>query len=300
MNKKTSLIGKIKPYLYLLPSTIIILVMLGFPIGYNIGISFFKWTLMSVNKPFDGLNNYISVIKDYNFINLVAITLVWTILGVLLQMVVGISMALFAEHLHHGQKYMRTIMLLPWIIPGVVTALMWKWLLQADIGVINDVLLQSGIIHKNILFLADPHYALITLILVNTWKAAPFWFLMITAGLQGKPVDQIESATIDGASYFLILRKIILPYLTPIIASTGVLTTIWTLNYFDLIWTTTGGGPMNATSTLPVYTYRLAFEFSDFGRSAALAVVSLIIVIIVCIPYLRQMFSNLKEEGVLS
>lgn len=300
MKSSKSLKKKITPYLYLLPSSIIMLVMLGFPIVYNIGISFFKWSLMDVGKPFAGFKNYINVIKNNDFINIIIITLIWTVAGVLLQMIIGIGMALFVEQLNRSQKYMRTIMILPWIIPGVVTALMWKWLLEAEIGVVNYLLLSTGIIHTNILFLADPHFALITLILVNTWKAAPFWFLMITAGLQNKPVDQIESATLDGAGYFSILKHVVLPHLSPVIASTGVLTTIWTLNYFDLIWTTTKGGPMNATSTLPVYTYRLAFEQSNFGQSAAMAVMTLIIVSIACIPYLRQMFSNLKEEGILS
>jgi multiple sugar transport system permease protein len=122
---------------------------------------------------------------------------------------------------------------------------------------------------------------------------------MITAALQDKPLEQIESALLDGARYRHILIRVILPYLSPVIAATGALSTIWTLNYFDLIWTTTKGGPMDSTSTLPIYTYRLAFEFNDFGRAAALAVISLIIISLVCIPYVKSIFKNLQEEGVL-
>ena len=287
------------PYMYLVPSTVIMAVMLGFPIVYNIVISFFDWTLMNKDKTFNGFANYINVLSDDKFLKILGITIIWTLLGVILQMGIGIGMALFTDSITRGKKYLRTIMLIPWIIPGVVTALMWRWMMQADVGIINAVIKQLGMSDKNILFLSDTSIVLIVLVLINTWKAAPFWFLMITASLQNKPTDQIEAALIDRAKYRHILRYVIMPHLAPTIASTGILTTIWTLNYFDLIWVTTKGGPMNATSTLPVYTYRMAFEFNDFGGSAAVAVISLVLVSLICIPYVRKMFQNLKYEGVL-
>ena len=297
--KKASVLSRLEPYLYMLPSGLIMLLMLGYPIGYNIGISFFDWTLKRQDKVFNGLTNYIKVLSDPKFMLIVRNTLVWTILGVLLQMLVGIGLALFVDNMRRGKKYMRTIALLPWLIPGVVTALTWKWMMQADVGIINYFLKSTGLAAKNVLFLSDPKLAIFTLIFVNLWKAAPFWFLMITAGLQSKPKDQMESATLDGARYPSILRHVLLPHLSPVITSTGVLTTIWTLNYFDLIWATTKGGPMDATSTMPIYTYRLAFEFNNFGRSAAMAVVSLVLVSLVCIPYIKKMLADLREGGTL-
>lgn len=286
-------------YSYLLPSALIMMLVLGYPIVYNLIISFFRWTLRSPEKPFIGFANYIAVLGGEKFLIILWNTIVWTVAGVFLQMVIGIALALFVNDLVQGKKFMRTIVLIPWLIPGVVTALMWKWMMQADVGIINYLLIRSGITGHNVLFLSNPALALPSLIFVNLWKAVPFWFLMITAALQDKPQEQIESATLDGARYHHVLRFIILPHLSPVIASTGVLTTIWTLNYFDLIWATTKGGPMDSTSTLPIYTYRLAFEFNDFGRAAALAVISLFIVSAVCIPYTRRIFTNLREEGAL-
>jgi multiple sugar transport system permease protein len=299
MKKRQSFIQRIEPFLYLIPASLIMLLMLGYPIVYNLVISFFRWTLKRPDKVFIGLTNYINVLGDEKFLFILRNTLVWTGVGVLLQMTIGITMALFTDNLVRGKKYMRTIILLPWLIPGVITALVWKWMMQADVGILNNTLMRLGLTGKNILFLSNPSLALVSTIFINLWKAVPFWFLMITAALQGKPLDQIESATLDGARYPHILYYIILPHLSPVIASTGVLTTIWTLNYFDIIWATTKGGPADATSTLPVYIYRLAFEFNDFGRSAALAMISLIIVALVCIPYIKKMFGNLREEGVL-
>lgn len=290
---------KVLPYLYLLPSSIIMLVMLSYPIVYDFGVSFCKWTLMSSQKTFNGLDNYIKILKDSKFLTIVSTTVIWTVVGVVLQMLLGIALALFVDRMRRGRQALRTVLLIPWVIPGVVTALIWKWMLQADIGIVNYVLMQLHLTGKSILFLSDSHIALFTLILVNVWKATPFWFLMMTARLQNKPTDQMEAAIIDGAGSYQVFRYVLLPHLSPTIASTGVLTTIWTLNYFDLIWVVTKGGPADATSTLPVYTYRLAFEFNDFGRSAAMAVISFLLVSIVCIPYIKKMFQNLKEEDAL-
>lgn len=286
-------------YLYLLPASIIMAVMLGFPVVYNIGMSFYEWTLQDSEKKFAGFTNYVEIMADNKLLSIIIITVIWTVLGILLQMILGIGLALFIEELTKGKKVMRTILLIPWIIPGVISALMWKWMLQADVGIINYILMELNITDQNILFLSDVNITLFVLILINVWKATPFWFLMITASLQNKPMDQIEAAIMDGAKYRHILTHVILPYLSPVIASTGVLTTIWTLNYFDLIWVTTKGGPMDSTSTLPVYTYRLAFEFNDLGKSASMAVISLLIVSIVCIPYVRKMFKDMKEEGMM-
>ncbi|MDR2889849.1 MAG: sugar ABC transporter permease [Lachnospiraceae bacterium] len=299
MKKSSKAFRRIEPYLYLLPSSLLIVFMLGYPISYNIIISFFDWTLKNSEKTFNGLDNYIKILTDDKFFPILQNTLVWTILGVLLQMVVGIGLALVVDHMTRGKKYLRTIALIPWLIPGVVTALTWKWMLLSDIGIINFFLKLIGVTDANVLFMSDPKIALFTLIFVNLWKASPFWFLMITAGLQNKPIDQIESAKLEGAKSYHVLRHVILPHLSPVITSTGILTTIWTLNYFDLIWVTTKGGPMDATTTLPIYTYRMAFEFNNFGGSAALAVISLILVSLVCIPYLKKMFGDLKEQGVL-
>ncbi len=284
---------------YLMPSAILMAVMLGFPIVYNFALSFFQWTIRDPSHPFTGLDNYINILANGDFVDILVNTLFWTVAGVLLQMLLGIGLAMFVDSLVRGKKYMRVMLLIPWIIPGVVTALMWKWMLQSDVGLINYALMELEITQSNTLFLSDPHIALFSLILVNTWKAVPFWFLMITAGLQTKPEDQIEAARLDGANSLQVFANITLPHLSPVIASTGVLTVIWTLNYFDLIWVMTKGGPMNATTTLPIYIYRQAFEFNDFGASAALAVVSLVIMAAITIPYMKKMFDNLSQEGAL-
>lgn len=281
------------PYLFIAPISLLMAGLLVYPIGYNMVISFFNWDLRQPEIPFYGLRNYIEIFTSNFFPRVLLNTLIWSGGGVLLQFMIGLATALFIDTLGKTRRLMQTIMLLPSVIPGVVIALVFLWMLQSDLGIVNHVLWDLGIIDENVLWFGDERFALTTVIGINTWKACRFWFLMLIAGLQNLPQDQVESARIDGARYPSILRHIILPHLAPIIAATGVITTIWTLNRFDLIWVTTKGGPLTATSTLPIYTYRLAFEFFDFGQSAALAVVSLFVILIVASPYLRSTMKTL-------
>ena len=284
---------------YLTPAIVLMAVMLGFPIVYNIVISFMHWTIRDPSRPFVGFENYANVLTNESFMEILGNTLVWTVVGVFAQMVIGIALAVFVDNLTRGKKYMRIVMLIPWVIPGVVTAFMWRWLMQSDLGLINNTLQLIGLTSSNIRFLSDKDIALTSLIIAHTWKAVPFWFLMITAGLQTKPEEQIEAARLDGAGSWKVFWNVILPDLSPVIASTGVLTTIWTLNYFDLIWVMTAGGPGISTTTLPIYIYQLAFRFNNFGEAAACAVITFIIVGIISAPYMRRMFKNLKSEGVV-
>ncbi|MFF2483111.1 carbohydrate ABC transporter permease [Paenibacillus sp. NPDC058071] len=288
------LIRKFIPYFYLLPSLIVIVSLLAYPLIYNFYVSFHRWQLSRPDKPFIGFDNFSAVISDDIFKKVLLTTIIWTVCGVVLQMAVGLLAALYVDERRRTKGLLRSVMLLPWVLPGVVTALMWSWMLQSDMGIVNDILSYLHLIDKDISWLG-PDKALGTLVFVNTWKAFPFWFLMLLAALQDIPDDQLEAARIDGARWFSIVRYIKVPHLMPIIGATGVITTIWTLNYFDLIWVTTKGGPMDATSTLPIYTYRLAFEFFDFGKSSAMALISLVIIGIICSPYMRAMLKSVKE-----
>jgi len=283
------------PYLYLLPSLVIIISLLTYPLLYNLYVSVHRWQLSRPDKPFIGLDNFTAIVKDDIFQTVLWTTVSWTLIGVLLQMAIGLISALYVDERRRSKGALRSLLLLPWVLPGVVTALMWSWMLQSDMGIINELLKTFHITSENISWLGSDHMALGTLIFVNTWKAFPFWFLMLLAGLQDIPNEQVEAARIDGARWFGIVRYIKIPHLKPIIGATGVITTIWTLNYFDLIWVTTKGGPMDSTSTLPIYTYRLAFEFFDFGKSSAMALISLVIIGIVCLPYMRAMLKSIKE-----
>ncbi|BBI31304.1 carbohydrate ABC transporter permease [Cohnella abietis] len=288
------LFRKTVPYLYLMPSLLIIVSLLAYPLVYNLYVSLHRWRLSRPDKPFIGLDNFKSVLTDDVFMGVMGTTILWTVIGVALQMTIGMLSALYVDERRRSKGVLRSLLLLPWVLPGVVTALMWSWMLQSDMGIVNVILQFFHLTDHDISWLGSD-MALWTLILVNTWKAFPFWFLMLLAGLQDIPNDQIEAAKIDGARWFNVVRYIKIPHLMPMIGATGVITTIWTLNYFDLIWVTTKGGPVDATSTLPIYTYRLAFEFFDFGKSSAMALISLVLIGVICSPYMRAMLKSIRE-----
>jgi multiple sugar transport system permease protein len=288
---------KAEPYFYILPASIMIIVFLGYPLVYNIGISFFRWQLAFPDHSFTGLRNYTRILTSGVFGRVLLNTAVWTVGGVCLQMVVGILLAVMVDGMRRwSSRLMQSLILLPWIIPGVVTSVIWMCMLQSDLGVVSYLINSLGGMDRSVLWFSDTRLALISVMIVNTWKAMPFWFLMITAALMDVPRDQVEAARIDGAGRFSVFRHVVLQHLKPVIAATATLTTIWTFNSFDIIWTITRGGPLNATATLPVSTYLLGFSANNFGQASAMAVISVLIVAVVCAPYIRALYRKVRDS----
>jgi multiple sugar transport system permease protein len=288
---------KAEPYIFILPAAVMILLFLGYPLVYNIGISFFRWQLAFADHSFQGFRNYARILSGNVFGRVVLNTALWTVGGVCLQMVVGILLAMMVDGMRRGpSRVMQTVVLLPWIIPGVVTSVIWMCMLQSDLGVVSYLINALGGTDRSVLWFSDMRLSLFSVIMVNTWKAMPFWFLMITAALMDVPRDQVESARIDGAGHLAVFRHVVFQHLKPVIAATATLTTIWTFNSFDIIWTITRGGPLNATATLPVYTYILGFSTNNFGQASAMAMISVLIVAVVCAPYIRALYRKVRES----
>ena len=284
--------GKLEPYLLILPAALFFLLVIAFPLGYNLAISFLNWNASSRVKTLIWFKNYSDILGSNTFLTVLTNTVVWTVCGVAAQLLIGLLLAVLVNGVRRGQGALRSVFMLPWILPGVVVSLIWSWMLQSDLGIINGLLRQTGLIDKPILWLGDKNMALFTVIAVNTWKAFPFWFITLLAGLQNVPGDQLEAAMIDGANGFNLFVHIKVPHLMPVISTTGVMTTMWTLNYFDLIYIMTNGGPGWATSTFPIYTYILAFQNYKYGKSAAMAILSLLLMAVLCIPYVRTVLRS--------
>ncbi len=291
--------NNLTPYIFIFPALALISFIVVFPISNCFFISLLKWDLRYISRTFIGLENYKNILFSENFLKVLITTVIWTVVGVSLQMIIGLILANFVQRKKHGAKVLQVLFLLPWVIPGIVVSIIWSWMLQADLGIINNVLMQIGLIKEPILWLSDKKLALGSVIAVNTWKAFPFWFLMLYAGLLSLPSELLEAAKIDGANELQLFWYIKIPHLMPVIAATGVVTTIWTLNYFDLIYVMTRGGPGTSTSTLPIYTYRLGFQFFKFGESAAMAIISLVVIVLLCIPYIKMMMPSLGKKGTL-
>jgi multiple sugar transport system permease protein len=259
---------------------------------YAIRLSFFKVSL-DFSQTFIGIKNFTDAFKDPYFVNSVKITFIYTIASVLISLFIGIFIGMIVALILNtnwikGTRLLNLIFLIPWTISYVATGATWKWILNAQYGVFNVLLRQLGLITANISFFGSLDLALPAVIFVNVWKNMPFAVVMILAGLQSIPEDQVEAALVDGASAFQVFMNIKLPNLRNVLSVTTVLLTIWIFVQFDLTQVLTdGGGPGHATELLSNLIYRVSFNYYQFGYGSAIAVLMLIIVLILTVVYMQ-------------
>jgi multiple sugar transport system permease protein len=265
------------------PSYLIFLAIMAFPAIWNVGISFFSVSYGS--DKFVGLSNYGHIFTSSQFYSSLWLTLYWTASVFVGQFLLGLLLALFFNRRLWVGKFLKPLMIIPWAVPGIVAATAWSFMYSQD-GLIDQILKPLfGIAPA---WLASPTLAMPAVIVAGIWKGAPFYFLMILAGLQSIPHELVEAAQVDGASRLRILVSVEMPYISNVLAVTSVLGLIWTANYFDGIYLMTQGGPINATMTLPIWIYNTAFTDFNLSEASALSVILLIIVLVLTIPALRQ------------
>lgn len=275
-------------YLYLLPVVVVLGGTVLVPIIKAIQMSLYNNVLI---RPQDyryvGLANYGRLLHDDTFWLSLWNSFQWVFGSVSLQFLGGLAAALLLHQSFRGRALLRTVTLLPWIIPGVVVALIWEFLYQPNYGAINDLASRLGLMTDKVAWLSDPALAMPAVIATNVWRGVPFFAVMLLAGLQAIPDDLYEAARVDGASVLQRFVHITLPMLRPIIVVATATRIIWTFNYADLIFVMTGGGPANATQITSTYTLLQAYSNLDFGYAATLSVVLLVIMLAFTIVYLR-------------
>ena len=275
-------------YSYLVPAALCMLATVVVPIVLAIKMSLYADVLY---KPQDyrfiGLGNYLRLVQDPVFWLTLKNSVVWVFGSVILQFVFGFAAALLLQNAFRGRALVRTLTLLPWIIPGVVVGLIWEWLYQPNYGVINDLLIRAGWMHERIAWLSSTDTAMAAVVFTNVWRGIPFFAIMLLAGLQSVPDELYEAAHVDGAGVLARFWHITLPLLRPIIVVATATRIIWTFNYADLIFVMTGGGPANATQITSTYTLVQAYSSLDFGYAGALSVVLLLVMLVFTALYLR-------------
>ena len=284
MRARTLLTG----YAYLVPAALCLLATVVVPIAKAIQMSLYNDVLF---KPQDyrfiGLANYMRLAQDPVFWLTLWNSFVWVFGSVVLQFVAGFAAALLLHQAFTGRAVVRTVVLLPWIIPGVVVGLIWEWLYQPNYGVINDLLINAGWLHDRVAWLSNPDLAMAAVVFTNVWRGIPFFAIMLLAGLQAVPEELYEAARIDGAGVLDRFWHVTLPLMRPIIVVATATRIIWTFNYADLIFVMTSGGPANATQITSTYTLLQAYSNLDFGYAAALSVVLLLVMLAFTAAYLR-------------
>lgn len=251
-------------------------------------LSFQNYTVFTFNRiEFIGFDNYIEIFEDPVFPEIVKNTIFWILFSVLFQFLLGFFLALLMWKPFRGRGIYSGLVFYPWALSGFAIGLVWSWLLNGQFGVVNDLLMKLHIIRHNINFLSDPKKALFSVILVNVWYGIPFFAIMILAALQSIPRSLLESADIDGASGITKLFKIIIPYIKPTIVNTILLRIIWVMNFPDIIYGMTRGGPADSTNILSVYMINIAYYESNFSKSSAVGVIILSILFIYTTFYLK-------------
>lgn len=274
------------PYLLVLPLLLLLGLVMVYPILYEINLSLRQEVLYLPQTPFVGWANYGHVLGSSQFWASIQTTLVWTIGCLVFQFALGMGLALIFNQNLPGSRFCRALFLAPWVMPGVVVAVIWQWIYQPIFGILNTALTAVGLpTHQ---WLSDPSTVLPAVILVNIWKGFPFWMTMLTAALQTIPRDLYEAATVDGAGGWARFRFITIPSIKAVLVITTVLAFIWTFNYLDLVYVLTGGGPANMTQIFPIYIYQTAFDSQQLGLAAAASMILFVAMSLVMIVYLRM------------
>ncbi len=266
--------------IFLLPALLLLLFVFAYPIARALWLSLFTQNLGTKLQPvFSGLDNYIRMAGDGRFWQSFWTTTVFTVVTVLLELLLGLSIALLLNQRFFGRGVVRTIAILPWALPTALIGLAWAWIFNDQFGVVNDILLRLGLIQTGINWLGEPTLAIIAVIFADVWKTTPFISILLLAGLQSISPDLYEAHAIDGATPWQSFYQITLPLLIAQILIAMLFRFAQAFGVFDLIAVMTGGGPGGATEVVSLYIYSTVMRYLDFGYGAALVVVTFLLLI---------------------
>ncbi|HLN11668.1 MAG TPA: sugar ABC transporter permease [bacterium] len=274
----------------LAPAIVTMALVVLYPVVAAVNMSFHRvdiYTPGTRQGPFT-LVNYAALVHSAAFWQSVWISTEYVVLSVVCSLLIGFGTALLLNQAFRGRAVARMLAVLPWAVPSVVAANIWWWILDPTYGILNWVLLRLGVIAQPVNWLASTGTALVSVSIATIWKGYPFFTIMVLAGLQAIPRDLYDAAAVDGGGPVAVFRSITLPGVRNIVALATLLTVLWVFREFTYIWVLTGGGPVRATETLAVMTYREAFSFFQMGFAAAVGVVTLLISTVASVLFIRQ------------
>jgi multiple sugar transport system permease protein len=279
------------------PALVFLTLIAYLPITYAIAISFFKKTAFSPKLTWVGMKNYLYLLGEPDLWLALGRSVVFTVGSVLTQLAWGLGVALLLNRAFKGQTLVRSLFILPYLLPTIVVALVFQWLLNQEYGIINQVLLQAGLVSKPINFIGGLATSMYSVIGVASWQYGSFVALMVLARLQAINPKLYEAARVCGAGSLRCFWDVTLPNLKTTLLLLALLRGIWMFNKFDIIYLVTRGGPLKATETLPIYAYRLAFEEFDFGIAAGVCTFMFLVLVAGSIVYFK-LFDPTQEVEV--
>lgn len=277
---------RLMPYFFIGPALLALVALVVYPLLYGVYISFFKTNL--ANKwDFVGLKNYISVFSDGVFVKQLGVTLKFTAIVVLAHFIIGIFLAMLLNQSRPGITFFRTILVLPWLMPEVVIALIFKLIMNPLYGLLNYGMQLLGLSEGGVSWLGDTKYAFISVVLVCIWKGYPLVMVNALAALQSVSTDIYEAAKVDGANKIQTFFRIILPSIKPVLATTLILDTVWWFKHYTIVYLMTKGGPGSDTSIVSIEIYKQAYDYFNFGKAASMSVVVFFVCLIISKLYRR-------------
>ncbi|CAN7692971.1 carbohydrate ABC transporter permease [Pararhizobium sp. LjRoot238] len=281
---------KLVPYLYVSPATLLLVLLMLFPMAMVFRYSLMDGAIMKKGAAFVGLQNYVTIFGNPVFWQSVVQTLYFTVMSVVFHFIIGLAFALLLNTNRVDpliRSVLRVLYILPWLFTAVIIAIIWRLLLDPN-GVVNSILMALHIVDFKVEWFSSTSTAIHALTFANIWAGYPLYMVSLLAGLQGIPKELYEAAGIDGANELEKFWYITIPQLMPIIISIALLDFIWTMQVFPLVWMTTGGGPIYSTEVLSTFTYKLAFAQYEFSLASASAMIILVISMSVTYFYIKH------------
>lgn len=281
--------------LLIAPAGVLVLAFTIYPVIQGIWSSFHQIDAATLEMDFTGWQNYQSVLGNDLFWESLGRNLLWVFIGMVAQLVLGLGTALLLHQSLVGRTLARGLVLFPYLIPAIVVALTWRFVLDPTLGIFNRMLLDFGLIDRPMAILSNPKTALIFVIIAGIWKYTPFMTIMLLARLQIIPVEQEEAARLDGANNWQIFQHITLPWLMPVILIAMLLRTIWSFNEFEMVYLFASGGPLFGTTTLPILVRYFTVVTRQLGQAATTATLMVLILLAMSLVYFR-LYARAEQE----
>ncbi len=279
-------------YIFLLPAVLFFVIFMFYPIGYVFAMALFKTNKLGQLQEWAGLANFISVMKKGEFWEITARSFIWTLLAVAVKTVLGTVIALLLNVKFSGRKFARMLFIIPWASSVPISAMLWKWVLDHEFGLLNHTLVALHLTSSPPVWLGTPMYSFISCLWVDIWIGIPFMALVFLAGMQSVSQEIYESASVDGVSAAKQFFYITIPCIKQIIFIATLLSSLWTFNDFNTIYILTKGGPAGKTDILITAIYQNGFAWLKFSNAAVMAVFTFLILLLFSLLYAKLYFKG--------
>lgn len=282
---------------FLVPALAYVAFAFALPAVYNVILSFEKTspaTIADLISPFAGISNYRTVLLNGTTQSALVHTAIFTVLSLLFQFLIGFGMALLFNLRFPFNRFARSLIIVPWLLPLLVTGIMFRFLFQLEGGAVNQILMDIGVVNHPIDFLLTPRWAFVSVLITNIWIGIPFFAILLYSALQDVPADITEAAILDGANGWQRLTQVTIPLIRPVIEVVFMLGFVFTVKVFDVVIGVTSGGPANSTQLIATWAYNLSFQEFEYGQGAALNTVLLVIALLAAPFYLWQNRQTLR------